>query len=457
MVKIPGSVQAVLRRFAQAGYEAWCVGGCVRDSLLGRVPEDWDVTTNALPEETMALFPTSSVPTGLQHGTVTVRSEGESIEVTTYRVDGTYQDHRRPESVTFTRSLEEDLRRRDFTMNAMALGLDGTLRDPFGGEEDLKRGLLRCVGTPQERLEEDALRILRGLRFAAVLDCSIEEETAAAIHQTRDLLAAIAPERIWIECKKLLCGKSAAAVLRNFPDVAGVVVPELLPMVGFQHQNHHHCFDVWEHTLHALDAVEPNLILRCTLLFHDIGKPDCFTVDERGIGHFYGHPARSAVLADGILRRLRCDHDTRRTIVRLIEWHDRNIPRTREGILSALRKLGEENLRSLIAVKRADNLAQASCCRGNQKEIDRAEELLDQLLLEGACFSLRQLAVNGRELLDAGIPPGPEVGAVLEWLLDQVISGKLPNETQALRSAARHWIASEPGDKEKGVSLSKAR
>lgn len=436
MTEIPKHVRDVLAVLEAAGHEAWCVGGCVRDTLLGRAPEDWDVTTGALPEETMALFGSRAFPTGLKHGTVTVRSEHQNVEVTTYRVDGAYHDHRRPEGVTFTRSLEEDLRRRDFTVNAMALSMWGELRDPFSGQADLKAGILRCVGEPDRRFDEDALRILRGLRFAAVLGFRLEPATAAGIHRNKELLRSIAAERIQVELMKLLCGKAAVEVLREYPDVIGVFWPEVLPMVGFDQKNFHHCYDVWEHTLHAVAAVPGDPVLRCTMLLHDIGKPSCFTVDEKGLGHFYGHPAISRDLADGMLRRLKCSREFRETVVRLVEWHDRDVPRTDKGIRKALRALGEEDLRRLILVKRADNLAQAPRFWDRQMEIDKAEAILDRLLEEDACFSLKQMAINGKDLTEMGVS-GPAVGRALNALLEQVVNGELPNEREVLLEAVR--------------------
>lgn len=436
LTEVPEFVKSVLAALEAAGYEAWCVGGCVRDSLMGRVPDDWDVTTSALPEETMAVFSGRAFPTGLQHGTVTVRQDHRSIEVTTYRVDGAYRDHRRPESVTFTRSLEEDLRRRDFTVNAMALSLRGELRDPFGGQAGLKAGLLRCVGDPDRRFGEDALRILRGLRFAAVLGFSVEAATADSIHRNRGLLDEIAAERIQAELMKLLCGHRAAEVLRAYPDVVGVFWPEVLPMVGFDQRNFHHCYDIWEHSLHALAATPPDPVLRCAALLHDIGKPACFTLDGEGVGHFYGHAAVSRELADQMLLRLRCSNAFRETAVRLVEWHDRDIPRTDRSVRKALRLFGETDLRRLIALKRADNLAQAPEFHGWQRELDKAEAILEQLLAEDACFSLKQLAVNGHDLLTLGLT-GPAIGQTLNELLDRVVSGELPNEHAALLEQAR--------------------
>ena len=445
MVDIPAPVREILETLETAGHRAWCVGGCVRDALLGRAPEDWDVTTAARPEETMALFGDRAVPTGLRHGTVTVRTAAGGVEVTTLRRDGAYRDHRRPESVTFTDSLEEDLRRRDFTVNALAVDLRGTLQDPLGGRADLAAGVLRCVGDPDRRFDEDALRILRGARFAAQLGFAIHPDTAAAIHRNRALLGDIAPERIWTELKKLVTGAHAAEVLRAYPDVIGVFWPEVLPMVGFDQRNRHHCHDVWEHTLHALAAVPPEVELRLAMLLHDIGKPNCFTVDEKGQGHFYGHPAESARLAGEMLRRLRADNATTETVVRLVTWHDKNIPRTRSGVARALGKLGERDLRRLLDVKRADNLAQAPEYRAVQGEIDKAEAILDQLLAEGACVSLRQLAVNGRDLLALGLS-GPAVGRILRTLLDAVLDETLPNQRAALLAAARNYKESEERD-----------
>lgn len=448
MERLPAAVREVLTTLEQGGREAWCVGGCVRDLRLGRTPGDWDVATSALPEETMALFPGRALPTGLRHGTVTVRTPDGGVEVTTFRKDGCYRDHRRPEQVTFTPSLEEDLRRRDFTVNAMALNLRGEARDPFGGGADLAAGVLRCVGEPMERLEEDALRVLRGLRFAATLGLRAAPATKSALHESAVLLERIAPERIQTELTKLLCGPFAATVLRAYPDVIGVFWPEILPMVGFGQRNRHHCHDVWEHTLHALEAVPAEPVLRYTIFLHDIGKPGTFTVDTAGVGHFYGHPSVSRTLAEELLTRLRVDNETRAAVVRLVDWHDRNIPRTDQGLRRALRRLGEQDLRRLLAVKRADNLAQAPAYLGRQTELDEAESILDKLLAEDACVSLRTLAVNGRDMLALGYV-GPGVGAALERLLDAVVDGDLPNERTALLEYARRERAANEGGEDR--------
>ena len=438
MMTMPEHVREILEALEGAGFAAFCVGGCVRDSLLGREPEDWDITTSARPEEVLALFGAEALPTGLRHGTVTVRRPGGHAEVTTFRRDGVYTDHRRPESVRFTDSLEEDLARRDFTVNAMALSLRGELRDPFRGREDLAAGRIRCVGEPARRFGEDALRILRGLRFAAVLGFAIEPETAAALSAARGDLAAIAPERILTELRKLLGAERPSAVLREFPEVFGVFWPELLPMVGYNQRNFHHCYDLWEHTLHALDAVPGEESLRFAALLHDVGKPECFSLGADGVGHFYGHAAKSAERADAMLARLRAPNALREEVTELIRRHDTPLPGIPEANLRRLlRRLGEGRLRRLIALQRADNLAQAPEYRAERAAgLDAVLERLDAILAEDACFSLRQLAVNGRDMLALGLR-GREIGGALDFLLNEVVEGRLANEREALLGAAR--------------------
>lgn len=435
MPQIPAYVRQTLTSLETVGHQAYCVGGCVRDSLLGRVPGDWDVTTSARPEETMAVFGDRALPTGLKHGTVTVCWPEGRVEATTFRRDGTYSDHRHPEHVTFTDSLTEDLSRRDFTVNAMALDIRGTLYDPFDGQKDLERRVLRCVGDPTRRFEEDALRILRCLRFSAVLGFEVEDDTVAAMNRCRGLLREIAPERVREELTKLLCGLYAAETLRRHVEVVGAVLPELLPMVGFDQRNHHHCFDVWEHTLHALDAAPQTPLLRWTLLFHDMGKPECFALDENGVGHMMGHAVVSRRIADGIMERLRFDNESRHRIGELVEWHDHRV-QTERGVRRMLNRFGEEDFRNLLAVQRADNMGQAETYRSRQGDIDRIEELLDQELERNSCFSLKRLAVNGRDLTTLGLS-GPAVGRMLQALLERVMDGHLPNDRDALLTAAR--------------------
>lgn len=434
MARILPEAAAVLKNLETAGYEAYLVGGCVRDLLRGETPADWDIATSALPEQTMALFRGDALPTGLQHGTVTVRRGGMSFEVTTYRLDGTYADCRHPDSVTFTPSLFEDLQRRDFTVNAMAMSRAGVLQDPFGGQEDLHSGVLRCVGAPRRRFSEDALRILRALRFSAVLGFSVEGETAAAAHAMAPLLDKVAAERLREELLKLLCGKNVVPVLLEYPDVLGVFIPELLPAVGCDQRNRHHCYTVWEHIARSVGFAAPESVLRMTMLLHDLGKPACMTLDEAGEGHFKGHAAVSCTMSRTILQRLRFDKRSAERILTLVKRHDAPIEPTERAVRRLLNRLGEEGARQLLQVKRADNLAQAPAYHGRQREIDALEALLQSVLDQKECFSLRQLAVNGDDLLALGYR-GKAVGEALQFLLDQVLDGAAPNEKAALLAA----------------------
>ena len=436
---LPQPVEYVLERLENAGFAAFAVGGCVRDTLLGRVPGDWDVTTAARPEQVLALFDGCAIPTGLKHGTVTVRAEGMGIEVTTFRADGTYTDHRRPDAVTFSRRLEDDLSRRDLTVNAMAMDRRGQITDLFGGREDLKAGVLRCVGDPERRFREDALRILRTLRFAAVLGFAIEPCTAAALHETAPLLKYIAPERILSEMDRALCGGHILPVLLDYPDVLAVFLPEIAPCVGFDQCNRHHIYDVWGHSAHAAAAIAPEPVLRWTMLLHDVGKPACFTRDEQGVGHFYGHPAVSAELAEGACRRLRMDSRSAERIVTLVRWHDRDIPRTDRAIARAVGKLGEDVFHQLLAVKRADNAAQSPDDRHRLADIQQAEDILNGLLARQQCFSLRDLAVKGGDMAALGLR-GREIGDMLRALLDAVLDGA-PNERGSLLALAREKMS----------------
>ena len=428
---IPQEVCAVLQTLERAGHEAYAVGGCVRDILMGKAPHDWDVTTSALPQETMALFDHFAIPTGLQHGTVTVRSGGLSCEVTTFRTEGDYPDHRHPAAVTFTRSLREDLQRRDLTVNAMAMDVRGTLHDPFGGQADIRRRILRCVGELERRFQEDALRILRTLRFSATLGFVIEEDTHRALRAQCGDLRYVAAERVREELTKLLCGTDVLRVLLDDPQVLGVVLPEILPCVGFDQHNRHHCYDVWGHTAHAVAAAPPDPVLRWAMLLHDLGKPRCFTMDDQGVGHFHGHHRPSAEMAEAICRRLRFDKATARQICMLVRYHDRPIPLTGKAIRRAMNQLGVEGLRQLCAVKRADNLAQHPDYRSRQREIDEGEAIMDALLEKDACFSLKQLAVNGRDMTALGLE-GPAIGQALQTLLEAVMDGETDNDRAAL-------------------------
>lgn len=426
-----------LTRLEQAGFEARLVGGCVRDRLMGLEPHDYDITTSALPSEVMAVFPDCRViETGLKHGTVTLL-RGEPLEITTFRGDGAYSDHRHPDEVRFTRSLREDLARRDFTMNAIAMDARGSLSDPFGGAEDIENKIIRCVGEPARRFEEDALRILRGLRFAATLGFSIDPATRAAMVEKKALLSYVSAERVNVELTKLLCGAYVRPVLMENVAVLGEVLPELRPMEGFDQRNYHHIYDVLEHTARVVEKVPPEPALRWAALLHDAGKPLCFKVDEAGVGHFYGHAELGREIAASALRRLRSDNATAKAVDELIRWHDSPVEPTEKAVRRAIGKLTPEGFAKLMLLKRADNLAQSPEFRGRQQEIDRLEEISAALLAGESCFRLKDLAVNGRDLMALGIPAGPRIGQILNALLDAVLSDRLPNDRDALLDEAK--------------------
>lgn len=436
---LPEQVKYLLSTIENHGHEAYVVGGAVRDILLGDAPEDYDVTTSATPDEIVAIFGVEQChPTGLAHGTITVVLDHYPIEVTTFRVDGTYSDARHPDEVRFSRSLKEDLCRRDFTINAMAMDRDGNVTDLYGGIEDLKRGLIRTVGDPKRRFEEDALRILRALRFSAEHGFSIEEKTAEEILAQRGELAHLSAERIWKEFSRLLCGMYCVPILRKYFDVFAEVIPEIRPMRGFDQRNPHHIYDVWEHTLVSVISVHPDLILRLTMLMHDIGKPECFEIDAEGIGHFRGHMKISAQIADTVLRRLKVDNETRETTVLLIKAHDVAMtPVSLRLVRRRLAQYGEENLRRLLEVKRADTLAHSRKSAYRLSELDRFEQLLNQAIEEKLCFSLADLAISGKDLIQIGMTPGTALGRVKRMLLDEVIDGKIANEKTALIARAQ--------------------
>ena len=433
MMNLPEQVRRALARLEDAGYEAFVVGGAVRDHVRGAdTGTDWDITTSALPEETEAVFAGYRViETGMKHGTVTVLLDGEPLEITTYRVDGGYSDHRHPDEVRFTRSLREDLRRRDFTMNAMAYSPRTGVVDPFGGQADLAAGVVRCVGEPDRRFQEDALRILRALRFASALGMGIHPDTARAARDNRGLLTSVAAERVRVELTKLLCGADAERVLLEFPDILSVPLPEIGAMVCFDQHNPHHDRDVWAHTAAVTAAIPARPVLRWAALLHDVGKPPCFSLAEDGVGHFYGHAAESARMADGILRRLRFDTDSREEIVRLIRYHDLPIQPERRPVKRLMNKLGPDTVRRLIELHKADTRGQSAICAGRIAEYDAVAAVLDEILNEKECFSLRDLAVNGTDMMSIGLT-GRDIGRALNACLTAVMEEKLPNERAAL-------------------------
>ena len=439
-IKMPGKVNKIIGVLQEAGFEAYAVGGCIRDSLLGRTPNDWDITTSAKPMEVKALF-SHTIDTGIQHGTVTILLDREGFEVTTYRIDGEYEDGRHPKEVSFTGSLEEDLKRRDFTINALAYNETAGLIDIFEGQRDLKDGIIRCVGNAEERFTEDALRMLRAIRFSAQLGYRIEENTLAAIHKLAGNLEKISAERIQTELLKLMVSPHPDYLRTAYEcGVTKVFFPEF-DLAMETPQNHpHHCYNVGEHILHSLIEVPADKVLRLTMLLHDIAKPQCLTVDEKGITHFHGHEEMGAEMSRVILRRLRMDNDTTDKVCRLVRFHDygNGVAPDRRIVRRAVNKIGEDLFDDFILVKKADLLAQSMYLRKEKlsnlaawdacyREIREAEE----------CVSLRTLAVNGRDLIAAGLQPGRELGNILKQLLDEVLETPEKNEKDYLISRAK--------------------
>lgn len=491
----------VLQRLESAGFEAWLVGGCVRETLRAEAgqtdalpptdigittdalpPTDIDITTNALPEETCRVFSDLQViETGLKHGTLTVLLPSMTpapeaaadtlppmtpaphripIEITTFRVDGAYSDGRHPDQVLFVASLTEDLRRRDFTINAMAMDQRGKIADPFGGQADLNAGIIRAVGDPDTRFREDGLRILRALRFAAVLDYEIEPETEAALKRQAPLLRGISAERIFAELKKLVCGKAAGRVIRRYIDVLAVVIPQMTPMKGFEQHNPYHKYDVLEHCIRAMEAVRPvtperadeietaapEACMKLAALLHDIGKPEVYSVDENDIGHFYGHPEAGTKIVRQIMEQLKADRATSERMETLIRHHDMVFQEDDRLLKRWLNRYGPQVLLEILEIKRADNIATGNVSRDLLDKFDRIEKQIRQLIQEKACFSIRDLKISGKDLIGAGVPEGPRIGRILSGLLEEVIDGTCPNEREDLLARAEELRSAGAGN-----------
>lgn len=436
---MPKNVDTAINLLQSAGFEAYAVGGCVRDSLLGKTPNDWDITTSAKPEDMKSVFADfHCIDTGIKHGTVTVVIDGEPLEITTFRLDGEYEDNRHPKSVTFTSDLGADLGRRDFTVNAMAYSKKTGTVDLFGGQNDLKNKIIRCVGDPDRRFNEDALRILRALRFASALDFEIEEKTAQSLLKNCALLGNISEERIAKELLKLVCGKGAKRILTDFAPVLFEILPELQPMYKNSHDNPHHCYDIYEHTLIAVESIDPDPTLRFAMLLHDCGKPAVKKFDENGVAHFYGHQRISAEISAQILARLKVSNKFRDEILFLVSNHDRwELYENTEKMPRYLSKFGLDGVLKLLKVMRADVLAQSPEYRYRLDQIADAEEIAKNLAAQKPCLSLSELQINGRTLMDIGIPQGRKLGAVLAQLLDEVIDGVTKNTQEALTTRAR--------------------
>ncbi len=440
MITIPTEVLFLLDQLNKAGHSAYIVGGCVRDSLLGLTPDDWDICTSALPEQMKECFLGYHViETGLKHGTLTVRLNHQSYEITTFRTDGDYIDCRHPEMVTFVSDIKEDLARRDFTVNAMAYHPVEGLIDLYGGQRDLKNRKLRCVGNSQKRFTEDALRIMRGLRFAATYGFEIEIETQKAMFETKQLLGKIAAERIVVELKKLLLGEFCETVLLNYREIFGQIIPELIPMFDLYQKSLHHQYDVWTHTVKSVGLSEKNFVVRLAVLFHDIGKPKTFMLDEDGVGHFYYHATVGAEIAKNILKRMKFEGNTVDVVTQLVKYHDAQIDVTEQSVKRWLNKIGHEQLEWLLLVKEADAKTTVHFEEKLEK-IQKIRCLYLNVLEKKACFSLKDLAVSGDDLISLGIPKGKCIGDFLKKLLDMVIDGEIPNETSALLSYVKSSI-----------------
>lgn len=429
-MQLSSEVKFVLNRLNEAGYEAYLVGGSVRDFLLNKHNKDIDITTNAIPEEVERIFADFPViDTGIKHGTVTILYKNLPIEITTYRIDGEYQDSRHPKEVKFTSSLKEDLSRRDFTINAMAY--NNELIDYYGGRDDLKNKMLRAVGNPNKRFEEDALRILRGLRFASNLGFSIEEKTILAMRENKLLLKNISSERIQNELNAILLGDYVKDVMLDYYDIFEVILPEITPCVCFDQHNSHHIYDVYTHIIVAVSSAVKDKIVRLTLLFHDLGKPESFSLDENKNGHFYRHAEKSEIIARNILNRLKYDNESKRQILTLIRYHDAILQDDVKQVKRWLNRLGEDMFRKLIEVQIGDNFAQHPKHRDRQVTLNNIKKLIDQIIAENNCFNLRQLAVNGYDMIELGYEKF-QIKSALQYLLNAVINNEVENERDKL-------------------------
>ena len=421
-MKLPENVNRIIHRLQKEGYDAYAVGGCVRDTLLGREPKDWDITTSARPEVVKSLF-SHTIDTGIQHGTVTVMLDHVGYEVTTYRIDGEYEDSRHPKEVIFTGNLVEDLKRRDFTINAMAYNDESGLVDVFEGEQDLEKGVIRCVGNAHDRFGEDALRMLRAVRFAAQLGFSIEEQTKAAVADLAPTLAKVSAERIQMELVKLLTSANPQEMREVYElGLSRVFLPEFDRMMEAPQHHKHHMYTVGEHTIHAMEAISADKVLRLAMLFHDIAKPLCITTDEEGQDHFKGHPQEGAKMTIEILRRLKFDNDTSEQVCLFVGYHDDRPALSATNVRRMMSRIGEENMEGLLAVKRADTLGQSMYHREEKLAyIDTMEQLYQQVLQEQQCVKKSDLALNGRDLIRMGMQPGKQLGAVLDGLFELVL------------------------------------
>lgn len=434
-IELPKNVKFIIDTLESAGYEAYAVGGCVRDSILGRTPNDWDITTSAKPLETKALFK-KTFDTGIKHGTISVLLGKEIYEVTTYRIDGEYEDARHPKEVTFTAELKEDLLRRDFTINAMAYNPTVGIVDMYGGVEDLKNHVIRCVGVPHDRFSEDALRIMRAVRFAAQLDYTIEENTQKAIRELAGTLSKISAERIQVELVKLLTSDHPEFLKLAWElGITKVILPEFDRAMESEQNNPNHAYSVGEHTLIVMQSLPPDKVMRLAGLFHDIGKMDTKTTDENGVDHFYGHPEVGAKIAAGVFNRLKFDNDTKTKVCKLVESHDWFIGAVPSHIRRYVNRIGEEFFPMIFDFNKADIMAQSFYNREEKLEdLEALKQAYLKVKESGDCVNIKDLAVTGSDVIKAGVSAGPQVGAILKALLEEVLDDPSKNNKEYLLS-----------------------
>lgn len=431
-LNIPSKAKTIITLLENAGFEAFCVGGAVRDSIMGLNPTDWDITTSASPEDTVMVFKDyKTVDTGLKHGTLTVVIDKTPFEVTTYRVDGDYNDNRHPENVHFTKKLSDDLSRRDFTVNALAYNDKTGLVDLYGGQEDIYNSIIKTVGNPSARFQEDGLRIMRALRFASVLGFTIESETAKAIHDNKDLLKNISAERLAVELSKLVCGKNAFNILTEYWDVLSVFIPEIKSAVGFKQYGKKHAYDVWEHICHTVDTIPQDKILRLTMLLHDLGKIPTHKLDESGNSTFKNHATIGGDMAREILTRLRFDKKTINRVSFLVANHDFEPPLSKTDLKKHLKNKTVDDIKTLLTIKKSDRGALSESYRDISKESEQCLKWLDEIEKNNECCKIAQLAITGDDLKKKGLK-GEDIGKALDTLLDAVIEGKLQNKKEDL-------------------------
>lgn len=438
-INLPSDVKRIISLIEENNHEAFVVGGCVRDSLMGITPHDWDICTNALPNEVQRIFSSfNTFDAGIKHGTVSVVLNDSVYEITTFRIDGEYCDNRHPQEVEFTSDIESDLARRDFTVNAIAYNEKCGIVDPFNGINDIKLKAIRCVGNPEERFNEDALRIMRALRFASTYDMSIEINTANSIIKCAHLLNNIASERISDELNKLVCGKNCEYILRRFREVFAVIIPEIAVMFGYDQHTKHHNKTLWRHTTCAMSLIDAEPLLRMTMLLHDIGKPLACKQDPDGTCHFKGHPKFSAAIAETILNRLKYPKDFIETCLILIKFHDVRFSDNKRQIKRVMNYIGKERMPLLMKVQYADMMSQSMYKREEKLfHFQQFSTAFDEIIENEECFSLKDLNINGHDLIRLGITDGKQIGATLKKLLDSVIDGKTENEKNALIERAK--------------------